>query len=91
MLTGDDARFVPLLSLTEQPLSESGLSAVDAAALVSYALGNGSTWWVDRALDWIEQGVSPADVEDALDRAVDDDRLPQPTRHRALRLAKRVN
>ncbi|MGE0819122.1 MAG: hypothetical protein AB7O74_10665 [Candidatus Nanopelagicales bacterium] len=91
MLTGDDARFVPLLVRLEKPLAESGLSAADAAALVSYSLGNGSVWWADHALDWVEQGVPSADVKDALNRAVDDDRLPQPTRHRALRLAQRSN
>lgn len=90
MLTGDDARFVPLLVRTEGPLADSDLSAADAAALVSYSLGNGSDWWANRAMDWIEQGIPSADVKDALDHAVDDDRLPQMTRHRALRLARRA-
>jgi hypothetical protein len=87
MLNGDDAQFVPLLVLTESPRSDADLTDVEAEGLVTYALGCGSDWWAERVLDWIDQGIAVLAVLPALRRAVDDDRLPQPVRHRALRLA----
>jgi hypothetical protein len=87
ILNGEDARFMPLLALTERPRSDADLTDTEAEGPVTYALGCGSVWWAERALDWVDQGVAVPAVLPALRRAVDDDQLPQPVRHRALRLA----
>ncbi len=85
MLTGDDARFVPLLTLLEASRAEGALDESTAEELVVYALRSGSDWWADRAVRWAEEDTGSPSVSAALREAVDDARLSQPVRHRALR------
>jgi hypothetical protein len=85
MLTGEDARFVPLLTLLEGSRTDSDISDAEAGDLVVYALGLGSDWWAERSVRWAAEGVRSDAVMAALRSAIDDARLPQPVRHQALR------
>ena len=89
MLTGEDARFVPPLTLLEASRAQADLDESTAEELVAYALRSGSDWWADGAVRWAEEGVGSLSVSAALRDAVDDARLSQPVRHRALRAVKR--
>jgi hypothetical protein len=87
-------RYLWLLPLLEKPRveveaavsGEAGIQLFQLSALVRFALVEGSRYWIGRALAWLEGGFPASDVVDVLQPMKDDSRLPQPLRHRALRL-----
>lgn len=85
VLSGRDATFVPLLVLTERLRSAAGVTDAEAADLVVYCLQGGQEWWVEHALNWVEQGVRSQPMVQALADASRDRRLSQSLRHRARR------
>lgn len=68
-------------ALGELPVNQSPLSA-----LVRFGLTSWGTYWPARALGWLEAGWPVAGVLDLLATMKDSTALPQPLRHRALRL-----
>ncbi len=90
-MEGDAAKFVPMLVDLEAPRFQSSLDDETAVALVRWALTRSTDYWADEALDWVEfNGVSAESVSDALRACIDDERKPQPLRHRALRSFKHI-
>jgi len=84
VLTGSDAEFVPLLTLTEAAGAQAQISASEAADLVVSCLEQGREWWAEHAMYWVEVGVRSPAILPALAGAARDARLGQALRHRAL-------
>ena len=55
-------------------------------AVLRYGLVESTTYWKGMALGWLEEGFPTDSFTDVLERMKDDRSLPQPLRHRALRL-----
>jgi hypothetical protein len=101
--------IVPLLALLEYPYAEvsenlkpalvqAGFSDVQLKKLsldrfVSSVLTDSTPYWIDKALDWIEQGLPiTQSIEEAIAVIQKAHHLPQHTRHKANRiLNKHVN
>ncbi len=86
-------RLVWLLPLLERSrtdvmaaLSQASHAETPLPALVRFALTASGEYWPAQALGWLESGWPVADVVDALAEMKDSPTLPQPLRHRALRL-----
>lgn len=85
-------RLVWLLPLLEQTpdgvVAALGVEPADTPlpALVRFALSSPSGYWRGRALAWLESTWPASDVLDVLKELKDDLDVPQPLRHRALRL-----
>ena len=72
----DVSAALPQVPLTDTPLP----------ALVRFALTSYGEYWPALALGWLESGWPIGDLFDVLGEIKDDPHLPQPLRHRALRL-----
>jgi hypothetical protein len=101
--------FVPLLALLEHPYAEvsakfkptlvqAGFSDLQVQKLsldrfVSSVLLASSSYWIDKALDWIDQGLPiTQSIEEAIAVIQKEHHLPQHTRHKANRiLTKHIN
>ncbi len=80
-----------LVAVLEQPYNDTGSRAdIDRRASLMAGLGWLTNYWIDLALNWIEQGY-PLDSEivEMLEAISSRKELPQKTRHRAFSFAKR--
>ena len=78
-----------LMPLLEAGPADALINEDTAARLVEFALSPGwSEYWVGKALNWIDEGVTSDAVVEALKRVSQDKRLGQATRHRAWRHVK---
>lgn len=80
-----------LVAVLEQPYNDAASRAdVDCRVSLMAGLGWLTNYWIDLALNWIEQGY-PLDSEivEMLEAISSRKGLPQETRHRAFTYAKR--
>jgi hypothetical protein len=68
-------RFVPLMILTEGSREAANIDDAAAREMVIYCLGLGSDWWADKAIDWVDHGVSGTGVIESLAAAAQQVRL----------------
>lgn len=81
--------MTPYLTDLERPFDPGRARPYDPQELIRFALRSGR-YWTDLALDWLDAGAPTDGLEFALDDAGHDRSLPQPVRHRALRLLKQI-
>lgn len=73
----------------ESRFDPQGLRDYDPVDLVRYALG-ASDYWAELAIEWLEQGAPVAELGPDLLAVETDRKRPQPLRHRARRVRRRV-
>lgn len=73
----------------ERPFDSGVARPYEPQELIRFALRSGR-YWADLALEWLDAGAPTAGLEFILDDAGHDRSLPQPVRHRALRLLKQI-
>ncbi|WP_134739275.1 hypothetical protein [Nocardioides sp. 503] len=73
----------------ERPFDSGVARPYEPQELIRFALRSGR-YWADLALEWLDAGAPTAGLEFILDDAGHDRSLPQPVRHRALRLLKQT-
>ena len=80
-----------LIALLEQGYIEAtSVSPQDLRATLIAGLNWETHYWVDAALNWIEQGAElDQEIINRLEEIAYDKRYPQQTRHRAFKFAKR--